>query len=125
MKKRDNIEENVQSFFELAQKSFSELVIYYDLGDSYAKTRMENHNLLSTVFKINTHNINEVMLDQKYKFEDSTNIVDRPLCDEEGRIIEKIKFGEKGMFYLSIQDGYCLKNIETHSINSFFISDPD
>ena len=122
MKKRDNIEENVQSFFELAQKSFSELVIYYDLGDSYAKTRMENHDLLSTVFKINTHNINEVMLDQKYKFEDSTNIVDRPLCDEEGRIIEKIKFGEKGMFYLSIQDGYCLKNIETHSINSFFIN---
>ena len=45
-KKRDNIEENVQSFFELAQKSFSELVIYYDLGDSYAKTRMENHDLL-------------------------------------------------------------------------------
>ena len=122
MKKRDNIEENVQSFFELAQKSFSELVIYYDFGDSYAKTRMENHNLLSTVFKINIHNINEVMLDQKYKFEDSTNIVDRPLCDEEGRIIEKIKFGEKGMFYLSIQDSYCLKNIETHSINSFFIN---
>ena len=121
MKNSDTIEKNVQSFFELGQQAFSEIVMFMDMGDNFMKARLKDHDFFTKVFQINANNINEVILDQKNKFEDCTNIVDRPLCDEDGRIIEKIKFGEKGMFYIGIQDGYCLKNIDTPSINSFFI----
>ena len=100
----------------------SEIVFYMDLGYSYSKTRIKNHDLLSTFFKVNAHNINEIIHALEDKFEDCTNIVEWPLCDEEGMICEKISFGESGMFFLNIQNGYCLKNIETHSMNSFFLN---
>ena len=115
MKKSDTIEENIQSFFELAQQAFSEIVMFMDMGDYFKKARFKDHDSFTKVFQINANNINEEKIDLTDKFKDCSEIVDRSIC-------EKINFGEKGMFYLSIQDGYSLKNIETHSINSFLIN---
>jgi len=122
MKKSDTIEENVQSLFELGQQAFSEIVMFMDMGDYFMKARLKDHDFSTKVFQINAKNINEEMIDSTDKFKDCFEKVDRPICDEEGRICEKIKFGESGFFYLDIQDGHCLKNIDTHSMNSFFIN---
>ena len=81
----------------------------------FMKVRLKDHDYFTKVFQINANNINEEKIDLTDKFKDCSEIVDRSIC-------EKINFGEKGMFYLSIQDGYSLKNIETHSINSFLIN---
>ena len=81
----------------------------------FMKARLKDHDFFTKVFQINANNINEEKIDLTDKFKDCSEIVDRSIC-------EKINFGEKGMFYLSIQDGYSLKNIETHSINSFLIN---
>ena len=122
MKKSDTIEKNVQSLFELGQQAFSEIVMFMDTGDTFMKARLKDHDFSTKVFQINAKNINEEMIDSTDKFKDCFEKVDRPICDEEGRICEKIKFGESGFFYLDIQDGQCLKNIDTHSMNSFFIN---